>query len=176
MSSTPDNTAPMLNAQQLRAALQTLGAQEPHPDDDTAGNEAVYLLGVLLALVETAFYRDIDRADLMAANDGYTAMLSGLSGHDPQVIRRGWALLLQDRLNRTALALGEATDEGEMLTGVIGPSMLVAANMLNVVNQRDMAPDMVTNVFNTADRNLQIAHRTLGEVRAVFRANGFPDL
>ncbi|GAA3087442.1 hypothetical protein GCM10017600_68950 [Streptosporangium carneum] len=112
----------------------------------------------------------------MGTNARYMDMLVGLGGGDPQQVRRGWALLLQERINRTALTLREATDEGEILVGVIGPSMLVAANMLNVVNRRNMVPDMVAQVFDTAERNLEAVHNTLSEVREIFRERAFPDL
>lgn len=177
MSPQPENSGLRITAERLKNALTALGIPERDIADSPSANEPAYLLGILLALVETTLNR-VDRAELLAMNNGFMDALSGFANGNPQLARQGWALLLQERINRTALTLGEAIDDGEgkMLEGVMGPSMLIAANMLAVVNRRNMDPELVAKAFNTAENNLETARQNLSKVRAIFRERAFPDL
>ncbi len=166
----PEGDPPFLSEEQLRHAVKALGITD---ESDTSRSRA-YLLGALLALVETACYHDLDRVDLPVAHDGYLGALLALSGEDPQACARAWALVLNDRLNRTAVDLNDATDgSGRMFIEVAGPAMLAAANLLNVLNHTGLTEQVMRDTIAYADGNLKTARRNLGQLRETLRRQGF---
>lgn len=158
-----------IEADQARAALQALGLSGLSEDAGRA-----FLLGALLALVESAAWQDLDRSELPVAHEGYMSTLVALSGDDLQAAARVWVSVLNDRLNRTAVELNEATEgNGRMFVDVAGPAMLVAANLMALLNHSDLSEDRMRETIAMADGNLKMARRNLGQLRDTLRSQGF---
>jgi hypothetical protein len=161
---------PFADAGRMRAALEALGLGRPDLED----KDPAFLIGALLAFAEAAAWNDLDRGELPVAHEGYMSVLLALAGNDLEGAARGWSVVLNDRLNRTALELQEATEgNGRVFVEVAGPAMLVAANLLNVLNHSALTADMVQEMIKTADGNLKTARRNLGHLRDFLTREGF---
>ncbi|MEU8516357.1 hypothetical protein AB0C76_32960 [Kitasatospora sp. NPDC048722] len=157
--------------EQLRTALAALGFS--NLGDHPGGSDRVFLLGALLAMAET-HSRKLERTELDKAAEGFLSVLIAYAGGDPRGAARGWAVVLGDRINRTAVELHEAVDgEGRMFTDVAGPAMLVASNLLNLLNRSEIDQETVTSTIAYADQNLKAARKNLGEMREQLRRQGF---
>lgn len=166
---------PVASVEQLRAAIAALGLQRgdalaKQSEDD----ERAYLLGVLLTIVEEGL-RDLDRAQLPLAQAGQADTFLAFANGDPGGAGRGWAVHVNQRLNRTAIELQEATEgNGRMFIEVAGAAMLVAANIMNVLNHSGAPVEMFREMFQVADGNLKAARRNLGLLREQLRKDGMP--
>ncbi|GAA4209162.1 hypothetical protein GCM10022252_75270 [Streptosporangium oxazolinicum] len=161
---------PTITADQAIAALAALGVSQA---DDAEKPSTAFLVGSLLALVEGAFWQDLNRSDLLDAHVGYMAVVSALASSE-EGAARGWAVLLNDRINRTAIEVQEATEgNGRAFIEVAGPAMLVAANLLNVLNHHALTQELMAETIATADHNLKVARRNLGALRGSLRGDGF---
>lgn len=162
----------LIDQRQAQAALEALGITR-NPDD-TQKHSVEFLIGSLLALTEAAAWQDIDRPALPVVQDGYASVLALLAGHDPRETARAWVLILNDRLNRTALELREATEgEGRIFVDVAGPAMLVASNMMNVLNTSTVDQKTLQQTIATAERNLASAHKAFDALKEALRGQGF---
>jgi len=61
---------------------------------------------------------------------------------------------------------------GRAFTNVAGPAMLVAANLLNLMNRSQIDQETLAKTIETADRNLKLARKNLGEMREELRRQG----
>lgn len=105
--------------------------------------------------------------------DARTTLIA-VAGDDPRHAARAWSLLLRDRLSRTAVELHEATKgSGRMFIDVAGPALLVAANLLNVLNQQALTQEQLRETIEAADGNLTTARSNLGLLRERLRREGF---
>lgn len=163
---------PFVTAAGARAALECLGAKGL-PDDLTHGQ----LIGMLLAVAETSARHDHDRADVEQFHDGYTsALIATCEDGNPWQAAQKWIVLLNDRLNRTAVELYQATEgSGRVFIEVAGPALTAASNVLVMLNSDDMDADKARTVLDSADAHLKLARAALGEARkAVRRDLGTP--
>lgn len=162
---------PFVTTAGARAALECLGAKGL-ADDLTHGQ----LIGMLLAAVETSARYDHNRADVAEFHDGYIQALIATAQGDPYKAAQEWITLLNDRLNRTALELHEATEgSGRIFIEVAGPALVAASNVLVMLNTADLDWDKARAVLNTADNHLKLARAAIGEARkAVQRDLGTP--
>lgn len=166
-----DDDRPLATTEQLRGALAALGFADL--DDHPGCDDPVFLLGALLAVAET-HSRELERTELPRAAEGFLAVMMAYAGGDVHGAARGWAVVLNDRLNRTAVELYEAVDgEGRMFTDVAGPAMLVAGNLLNLVNRTEIDQDTLVKTIGGADHNLKTARKNLGALRETLRRQGF---
>lgn len=157
---------PFVTAAGARAALECLGAKGL-PDDLTHGQ----LIGMLLAVAETSARYDHDRADVNEFHDGYTLALIAMAPPDEPIrAAQEWIVLLNDRLNRTALELNEAVEgTGRPFIDVAGPALLAASNILVMLNSDDLDADKAATVLDSADAHLKLARASLGEARKLVR-------
>lgn len=161
-----------INNKDLQNALDVLGLKRNPLDGGTRSRE--FLIGSLLAIAENLAYEGLDRADLGIAQDGYMTVLAYLSGHDPAALARGWAVLLNSRLNRTAVELNEATEgDGRMFTDVAGPAMLVASNILYALNHGALDQTMIQNMMTTAEGNITKTVDAFAALKKSLRELGF---
>lgn len=158
----------LITTEQASSALAELGHASVCERGDGIPTDA-YLLGALLAAVEAAC-QDLRLSRLRDVGTGYLAMLLELAGHDGQAAARWWAVMLNDRLNRTALELPEALAvHDRMFVEVAGPAMLVAANLLNVINHADRTPELLDRTITTASNNLEAARSNFDLLRDALR-------
>ena len=94
-----------LDDARLRAALDTLGIRDPHPDEGRRIDNGV-LLGILLALTEIAILHDLTDASADSLTRGYRWMVDQSLDGDEADSARLRAQLLQDRLHRSATTSG----------------------------------------------------------------------
>ncbi|MFB7669030.1 hypothetical protein ACFC1R_34825 [Kitasatospora sp. NPDC056138] len=168
---TNDDGHPSATTGRLRDALSALGVHglEHHLGSD----DPVFLLGALLAVTETQAGQ-LDRTELPKAFEGFLQVLLALAGNDPRGAARGWAVVLGDRLSRTAVELYAAVDGGaRVVTKVAGPAMLVASSLLNLVNHAEVDQETLSKTIGMAERNLSMACSNLGEMRKTLRQQGF---
>ncbi len=164
--------ATFVNEEQALAALEALGFSQNQEDTEKRSRE--FLIGSLLAAIEGAAWQDIDRADLHQVHEGYMKMLLALAGNTPLEAARAWVLLLNDRLNRTAVELHEAAEgDGRMFVDVAGPAMLVASNLMQALNHDEITEPMMQETISTAEGNLKKARGAIGEVKQTLRKQGF---
>lgn len=161
-----------INGKDLQRALDVLGFKRNPLDREKRSRE--FLIGALLAVAENLAYEGIDRADLGVAQDGYMTAVAFLSGFDEAVMARGWAVLLNSRLNRTAIELNEATEgDGRMFTDVAGPAILVASNILYALNHGALDQTMIQNMMGTAEGNVTKTVDAFAALKKSLRELGF---
>ncbi len=164
----------LLDDERLHAALAALGLREIRSDDPARPVDHGVLLGMLLALVESAILRDLtgDRAGQL--DGGYRWMLRTLAEQDRPAADRMWAVLLQDRLNRTGDELGAAAgDDALGLVAAAAPALLTAANLLGLLHHTAPGPGLVSSVVTTAQANLSSAGAGVARLRDGLRRDGF---
>jgi hypothetical protein len=132
------------------------------------------LLGMLLALIESAVRRDLAGAPADSLTSGYQWMLRELAEQDRPAAARMWALLLQDRLHRSVDELGEAAGEDTLgLVAAAAPALLAAANLLGLLHHAAPDPGRVASAVTTARANLATAGTALAGLRDRLRRDGF---
>lgn len=168
-------SAPIITTEQAWQMLAILGIRpQSGQEDRPEAQEPAFAVGLLLALAE-AQAREFDRAELPVLHAGYIDAVIALAGGDPEGAGRGWAALLNDRLNRTVIELAEATEgTGRGFIEVAGPALAVAANMLALLNKHGSTVEEFRHMLTTADGNLKSARRNLGALREQFRKDGMP--
>lgn len=160
-----EQAEPFITEAGARAALECLGAKGL-PDDIGHGE----LVGMLLAVAETSARYDHDRADVAQFHTGYINALIATSQGDPYKAAQEWIVLLNDRLNRTALELHEAVEgTGRPFIDVAGPALLAASNVLVMLNTADLDADKARTVLDSADAHLKMARAAIGEARRLVR-------
>ncbi|GAA2613019.1 hypothetical protein SMC26_14350 [Actinomadura fulvescens] len=166
---TSDKTAkPDLTAEQCLAMLDIIGARSP----DAGTRRPSFLMGILLCFLENGLH-GLDRTELRLAAAGYADAVVELTGGQPAQARRGWAVLINARLNRTAIELQEATEgTGSIFVDVAGPAMLVASNLMNVLNHRTLTEEEIRATVATAEGNLQTLHRNFDLLKDTLRDRG----
>ena len=169
-----DDPGRLVDDEQLLAALGALGLREVRSTDPQAPVEYGFLLGALLALTEYfVAAAPLVGADRTVVRGGYRWALDQLAHHDTPTAARTWALLLQDRLNRTADELQTVGATGQSLVAVAGPAALAGANVLSLLHHTAASPSLVATSVGTAEANLATAAGALDRLRAELRSAGF---
>ncbi len=162
---------PFFDENQAVAALEALGFTPDPADTEKRG--VPFQIGALLALAEAAAWQDIDRMDLVELHSGYVTMLINLTGSDPQDVARAWAVMINGRLNRTAIEVNEATEgDARMFVDVAGPAMLAASNLMAVLNDSEVPREKMRATIAQADDNLKKARKSLAETKVKLRKMG----
>jgi hypothetical protein len=137
----------------LQVALDALGLHR-NPED-THAYSAAFLLGSLSAVVESLTHNQVTSGEVHEVHEGFMQVLAATSADDVAA-GRSWMVLLGDRLNRTAFELQIASegDATKAFTDVIGPAMLIAANLVNAMNRGELDQDAIRTTVAMTERNL----------------------
>ncbi|MGK4585194.1 hypothetical protein ACSMTC_35165 [Kitasatospora sp. HPMI-4] len=166
-----NDALPLFPADRYREALSALGVRGL--EEQPVGGDPVFLLGVLLALTETHVGR-LERIDLLKVFEGFMSALMAFSGDDPHKAAQCWAVVLGNRINRTSVELHTGVaGEGKLFTDVADPAMLVAADLLSLVNRSRIDQETLARTLTVIEDNLSAARRKLETMREALREQGF---
>lgn len=160
------------STEHLQIALGALGLKR-NPLD-TNEYPAAFLLGSLSAVVESLTHNHVGPGDVHLVHEGYMQVLAATSA-DEVAAARSWMVLLGDRMNRTSFELQIATegDASRLFADVIGPAMLIAANLVNAMNRGELDQDVITKTVAMTERNLTAVTDGFDRLKKSLREFGF---
>ncbi len=156
----------------LQIALEALGLKR-NPLDHTE-YPAAFLLGSLSAAVESLTHNQVESGDVHLVHEGYMQVLAA-ANVDDVAAARSWMVLIGDRLNRTSFELRIASegDASKLFTDVVGPAMLLAANLVNAMNRAELDQDVIGKTVAMTERNLAALTDGFDTLKKSLREFGF---